>query len=1674
MNRRAAWTLALATVMAVALPARAITPIPAEVWAAPYVRIAEMPGGADRTLQLRGANNALDGHVGQARGVALPFPFSTYDAGPFTKFNVGAKGYITFGDDASRADAKRDEAYLLLTSGVPYSLIAAWWGDHRCDPEASVLTKTIGTSPNRQFVIEWKDCSARLGERGSDTNFAAQIWLLEGSNAIRVKYGDAIAQKSSVWNSVSWGLKGAVGTGSLGPDIKGSFGSDNLGVCLPTRPLNATKPECGVDHFPTQTVIQYGRSKGHDLTARLEPGEARIDGAHIEFDAEVKLLNVGANDAPAPKVDLYLTRSPRSQLTSGDVLYAGTHSETRTVPRGGSVSFLAPVQVDGVENGMYHVCVNIDPDEVNGEIDRTNNWVCSRGRVKVGPDLTGTISSPAKGSPGEELNLTVKLRNDGNAPAGTFRFLVRLNPTQSTPGAYAEELLSDWGPALNAGAEVTRNVQVRLPPYIRAESYIIELEVDPDHEIDDANRANNTVRASQEMASRQPSLRITSPGYELRLPEGCFYGEPLELTMRICNQGEFEARGYFPGVVMSKDGYISISEDVPAASYPPFCGTPGSWNHQPCEAIQGKSPICAFDHCRIECVQSSDCPSGLSCQEDRQLGMHLNRSGVKSCGNYLPSTSRPVAERCNNLTMSGRIPLVAQDQIPYDDNQQFFVLIDDVTHSLSQPFPDMITLEPVQCRRALVDLHAQGLNAPMRMRAGQEVPLTSSIRNLGFTNRYPESPNRPDRQTFSYQYFLSSSPEVSVHQIPLALADGGRRASADIAKGEALRPTDRVYIPSNIIPGEYYLALILDPGNELEELDKSNNRYVFPQKVVIEPPAFQIFSDRLPRATVGTPYSHPLVAGPAPDHHQWSATNLPPGIVMGSDGVLSGVPTVEGTFAFTAQVVAGSWRAERVIAFQVLSGSTPLEITTRSLPTAIRHIRYAGFYDRTWEREEEGVQLAASGGKPPYRWALDPEVEDNQLPEGLEGPSAEGRIRGTPTRFADSGTFHVQVTDSLGRVAKASLEITVLDEDSLAPPGGAFPSATTGREYDGCVEARGGTGAYRWEVDASTLPPGLEAEGRGARLCLVGTPKACGQQYQVLAQVEDERDQRRAALVTLDIECGHLQLDVDELRPVRRGEVVDIQLNALPSNQPRFRLQGGRLPDGLILEEDGNISGTVSPTAGFEAYDSIIELWDADGRRSLSAMTMQVVIEEMPLVSTTKKKPGCSSGSGGLSGLYAVGFAAWAGLSRRRRREARPSEKGAGDGGGLPGGSGTRHLGLLAAGLIAGAAAFACGDQITTTSSRCTAVSCDENFICDESDGHCKCGGVTGMICEEGARCRLQPEPHCIAPTACEFVQCERGHQCEPWTGECLCGDIECGENEFCVGGICKAEGLCDDVTCDNGMDCDPTDGVCKCDGVICSTGAECVEAQCVDDRCYGVTCEANSFCNQVDGVCHCGTEDGDICNLGQSCVGEEGVFICVDRGLCDEVVCRGGTTCDPEDGECRCGGVGPEYPTCEPGQSCLDGVCHGGDLCKPDGIEIVCSDGFTCDPGDGICKCGGEGGVICDEATESCLISSATGGRPTCAKTCTPLEIPDSCAPGTSCYYADGPQVCLTTGSTSLGEDCTRANQCEPGLYCHRGGKCSRLCDLEFGSGYCSSISPELECSPFEVGKTLGYCRGP
>ena len=148
--------------------------------------------------------------------------------------------------------------------------------------------------------------------------------------------------------------------------------------------------------------------------------------------------------------------------------------------------------------------------------------------------------------------------------------------------------------------------------------------------------------------------------------------------------------------------------------------------------------------------------------------------------------------------------------------------------------------------------------------------------------------------------------------------------------------------------------------------------------------------------------------------YTFTATGLPDGLTLSTDGVLSGTPTVSGNFTYTITVTDNSGN----------TGSSSCAVNVAPPPvvaTCYSINAMAGIAITP-------VQLTASGGTGgPYTFSA------TGLPAGLT-VSTSGLLSGTPT-VSGNFTYTITVTDNSGNSGSSSCSVTVGDQPPPPPSG---------------------------------------------------------------------------------------------------------------------------------------------------------------------------------------------------------------------------------------------------------------------------------------------------------------------------------------------------------------------------------------------------------------------------------------------------------------------------------------------------------------------------------------------------------------------------------------------------------------------------------------------------------------
>lgn len=311
-----------------------------------------------------------------------------------------------------------------------------------------------------------------------------------------------------------------------------------------------------------------------------------------------------------------------------------------------------------------------------------------------------------------------------------------------------------------------------------------------------------------------------------------------------------------------------------------------------------------------------------------------------------------------------------------------------------------------------------------------------------------------------------------------------------------------------------------------------------------------------PSGQVGVAYSYQLTStgGTAPVTYTAPSNALPPGLTLTSAGLLSGTPTLYGTYNFTVTATdSGASPATTTATYQVFIAAAPLTITTSSLTPWVSGTPFT-------------QQLVAAGGVTPYTWSI---------PQG--GNSAGltlttgGQFTGTPTSGVEgTNTLNVQIQDSLGTIATKQITWNVASPSVITTS--QLPAGVTGQPYSPFTfTSTGGAlnSTRAWSISAGTPPTGMSLSASGV---LQGQPTTKGS-YSFTVRIDDGV-QPVAKILTLNV-FDPLVITTQGLPNGTQGTSYGpVNLTATGGSGTVTWLSTTLVP-GTALSADGLISGSA-------------------------------------------------------------------------------------------------------------------------------------------------------------------------------------------------------------------------------------------------------------------------------------------------------------------------------------------------------------------------------------------------------------------------------------------------------------------------------------------------------------------
>jgi hypothetical protein len=362
-----------------------------------------------------------------------------------------------------------------------------------------------------------------------------------------------------------------------------------------------------------------------------------------------------------------------------------------------------------------------------------------------------------------------------------------------------------------------------------------------------------------------------------------------------------------------------------------------------------------------------------------------------------------------------------------------------------------------------------------------------------------------------------------------------------------------------------------------------------------------ITTTSLPGGVVGTPYSQSLAASGTTPITWIKSGDLPNGLTLSPEGVISGTPATEGTFDFTVKATnsVGDSDPKALSIVITLTAVTP---PATAAPTITNTLLPGGIVGTAYS------QTLTAHGTAPITWS----IESGALPAGLT-LSADGVISGTPTAVG-TANFTVKAANSEGSGTKAlSIDITLT---AVAPTiiTTTLPDGVYFTDYSEQQLEASGTAPITWSIVSGTLPTGFRLSPAGI---ISGSTAISGTHNFTVKATNSEGSDTKALSIFIPTPVAPT-ITTTSLPGGFIGTAYSQTLTATGTAPFTWSISSGALPAGLELSTAGVISGTPTAAGTFNftvRAENVLTI--TTGNYGFKNLSIVIITPAAPSITTT-------------------------------------------------------------------------------------------------------------------------------------------------------------------------------------------------------------------------------------------------------------------------------------------------------------------------------------------------------------------------------------------------------------------------------------------------------------------------
>lgn len=465
---------------------------------------------------------------------------------------------------------------------------------------------------------------------------------------------------------------------------------------------------------------------------------------------------------------------------------------------------------------------------------------------------------------------------------------------------------------------------------------------------------------------------------------------------------------------------------------------------------------------------------------------------------------------------------------------------------------------------------------------------------------------------------LPSAVQGTTYYEPLSWGVGFPPFTFTLASGSSLPPGLELYSP---YAGGYVLkgtptTIGLFQFNFIVT-DSSKPPLVWNQgySVAVVAPALplQFTTSTLPDAIYSAPYAAVLlVVGGTPPYNFNPVPPLPVGLGLDTNGYLSGeVSSPPGTYNFTLYAFDSAFPSANIQAAFTIKVDPGILVSSQIMAGATVGVLWSN-------------QLSASGGTPPYAYAL----TSGALPAGLTFNGSSGLISGTPL-VGGNYSFTITATDSKGLSGYSDFTLSIPFPTFTLSPASLTPD-NVGLPYSVTFTVTGGTAPYAWTLESGyQLPAGLTLSSQGV---LSGTP-TIGGSFIFVIRATDKLGNYAVFGIVLNV----YDVVPQTLPNGTVGVPYSQQLGTAGFNFTSMTVASGSLPPGLSLAAVssvpvGQIQGTPTQVG---SWTFTISASGSAGQQATRTYTFTVAAPTQPPLTVAGSAP-----PGWIGAAYSTVFTA--------------------------------------------------------------------------------------------------------------------------------------------------------------------------------------------------------------------------------------------------------------------------------------------------------------------------------------------------------------------------------------------------------------------------------------------------